>query len=111
MRKSVCALELFAMRHGALLTFFVDELLALCSELTCLAVCLAACEVAMTTRRKRPVELGRVQPTVAPSVWWCRVSRGRAAAHSVAISESRALAAKLRRLPWASESRVSDGWI
>ena len=37
MRKSVCALELFAMRHGALLTFFVDELLALCSELTCLA--------------------------------------------------------------------------
>ena len=76
--------------------------------MTCLWQFAAACEVAMPTRRKRPVELGRVQPAVAPSVWWCRVSRGRAA---LPLAAPRALAAKLRRLPWASESRISDGWI
>ena len=73
--------------------------------MTCLWQFAAACEVAVPTRRKRPVELGRVQPAVAPSVWWCRVSRGRAALPPTA---TKALATKSKRLPGVP-SGVLDG--
>ncbi len=70
MRKSVCALELFAMRHGALLTFFVDELGLVFRVDVSLAVCRLPCEVAVARRCGAPVVSGRVPPVITLLVWW-----------------------------------------
>ena len=51
---------------GVAATLFVDELLSLCSELTCLAVSRLPCEVAVARRCGAPVVSGRVPPVITP---------------------------------------------
>ena len=66
----------------------------------------AACEVAVPTRRKRPVELGIVPPDITP---WSGGRAGRAARTLLPLAEPGALAGEVPTTPWRAASRVSDG--
>ena len=105
MRKSVCALELFAMRHGALLTFFVDVLGLVFRVDVSLAVCRLPCEVAVARRCGAPVVSGRVPPVITPWSGGARESRG-ALCCNFRVKSPRGEA---QTTPRGAESRLSDG--
>ena len=90
---------------AAPLTFFVDELQTMCSELTCLAVCRLPCEVAVARRCGAPVVSGRVPPVITPWSGGARESRGALCCNFRAKSPR----GEAQTTPWGAESRVSDG--
>ena len=92
---------------AAPVTFFVDELLGLCSELTCLAVCLLPCEVAMARRCGAPVVSGRVPPAV--TLWFD--GRAGAARTLLALAAPGALTRTLLRLHGAPQAAFRTAQI
>ena len=103
----VCALGVDGDARAAPLTFFVDELLGLCSELTCLAVYLLPCEVAVARRCGAPVVSGRVPPAV--TLWFD--GRAGAARTLLALAAPGALTRTLLRLPGAPQAAFRTAQI